>query len=105
MVALDREDPRTLDYGGSTSWRVSKGAHRLRIRDRTGSTDAWDASKEGVLLVIERSAVFTLMPPNVAPQPAVRQNLDAPLRDIPETPVSDDAGAASDGSSEASKRR
>jgi hypothetical protein len=104
-IALDREDPRSLDYGESTSWRVSKGAHRLRIQDRSGSSVAWDASQSGVLVVIERSAIFTLMPPNVAPQSTVRQNVDASLRVVPQTPVSDDASEASDGLGEASERR
>ncbi len=104
-ITLDRERSRSLDYGDSTSWRVSKGTHRLRIQDRSGSTATWGQSEEGLRLVIERSATFTLMPPNVAAEPAVRQNVSAPLREPSQTPVVDGVGATSGDLGEASERR
>ncbi|MEZ4266462.1 MAG: hypothetical protein R3F39_08795 [Myxococcota bacterium] len=103
-IVLDREDPRSLEFGDSTSWRVKRGAHRLRIHDRSGSTVDWDSSPEGVILVIERSATFTLMPPNVAPRPAISKDSAAPLREISQTPVSDEGAADPDDFSEASER-
>lgn len=86
QVSLDRGSPRELEFGDRTSWRVRPGAHLLRVLDRARESAAWDSTDEGILVVIERSAIFTLLPPNVA-APVARSEATPGLRKSERAPV------------------
>ncbi|MCB9788881.1 MAG: hypothetical protein H6744_19570 [Deltaproteobacteria bacterium] len=95
-VSVDGWDARILDYGESTSWRLARGAHRIHVRDRTGSSRTWTKDPKGILVLIQRAATLTLLPPNVAPPQEPGEDAPAPLRKSSEGTVSpqDDSAEA-----------